>query len=84
MRVKAFNCCVTLVTKANVSIQSPLVYILKLLVRYLPLLLERAGVRRVKLRLFFFPPHPTFSLWRRLSPRDKVRVSEYLQANNVF
>jgi len=37
-----------------------------------------AGVRRIKLRLFLFPPHPTFSLWRRLSPRDKVKTSEYL------
>jgi len=36
-------------------------------------------VRRIKLRLFLFPPHPTFSLWRRLSPKDKVRVFEYLQ-----
>jgi len=26
----------------------------------------RVGVRRIKLRLFLFPPHPSFSLWRRL------------------
>jgi len=41
--------------------------------------MERAGVRRIKLRIFLFPPHPSFSLWGRLSLRDKVRVSEYLQ-----
>jgi len=32
-----------------------------------------------KIKTFLISPHPTFSRWRRLSPRDKVRVSEYLQ-----
>jgi len=31
-----------------------------------PILLERAGVRRIKSRLYLIFPHPTFSLWRRL------------------
>jgi len=31
-----------------------------------------------KIKAFLISPHPTFSRWRRLSPRDKVRVSEYL------
>jgi len=36
-----------------------------------------------KIRHLSISPHPTFSRWRRLSPRDKVRVSEYLRSFNT-
>jgi len=38
------------------AVSPPLVYILKLLVRQLPLLLESAGGEENKIRLFLFPP----------------------------